>query len=97
MVNDAFGVHEHSEEGSDRLNEGVRQSDDVRPNVNEYRNVAAEFYELTNDGQQPPYDGCGNYSKLSFTLKLYHIKCLCGMGNVAMMMILELLHDTLSG
>ena len=55
------------------------QSDDVLPNVNKYRNVADEFYNLSNNGQQPLYDGCGNYSKLLFILKLYYIKCLCGM------------------
>ncbi|XP_039128978.1 uncharacterized protein LOC120265146 [Dioscorea cayenensis subsp. rotundata] len=94
MVNDAFGVHEPiSEEAFQTVDEGVRQIDDDIPNVNQTRNATDEFHELSNDDQQPLYEGCANYSKLSFILKLYHIKCLCGMSDKAMTMILELLHD----
>ncbi|XP_039129148.1 uncharacterized protein LOC120265343 [Dioscorea cayenensis subsp. rotundata] len=94
MVNDAFGVHEPiSDEGFHTVNEGVRQIYEEIPNVNQTRNVTDEFYELSNDGQQPLYEGCENYSKLSFILKLYHIKCLYGMSDKAMTMILELLRD----
>lgn len=39
------------------------------------------------------YEGCVKYSRLSFLVKLYHIKCLCGMTNKAMTMVLELLKD----
>ncbi|XP_057437002.1 uncharacterized protein LOC130729311 isoform X1 [Lotus japonicus] len=39
------------------------------------------------------YDGCTKYTKLSFLIKLYHIKSLCGVSNKAMDMILALLHD----
>ncbi|XP_039118048.1 uncharacterized protein LOC120253911 [Dioscorea cayenensis subsp. rotundata] len=95
MVNDAFGVHEPiSDEGFHTVNEGVRQIYEEILNVNQTRNATDEFYELSNDGQQPLYEGCENYSKLSFILKLYHIKCLCGMSDKAMTMILELLRDT---
>ena len=67
MVDDAFGVHEHHfEEGSPTLTEGVKQSDSVTPNVNQDKNVADEFYELSNDGQLLLYEGCENYSKLSY-------------------------------
>src|ERR1044072_6968942 len=52
-----------------------------------------EFYEIAKDGEQPLYEGCTRYSKLSFLVKLYHIKCLCKMTDKAMTMILELLHD----
>ncbi|KAI9076769.1 hypothetical protein K1719_041284 [Acacia pycnantha] len=52
-----------------------------------------EFYELVKDGEQPLYGGCQKYSKLSFIVKLYHIKCLCGMTDKSMNMILELLCD----
>lgn len=57
MVHNPFGVCEQSEEDAERLNEGVTQSDDVTPNVNKCRNVTDEFYKLSNDGQQPLYDG----------------------------------------
>ena len=51
------------------------------------------FYDLVRDGNQELYEGCTKYSKLSFLVKLYHIKCLCGLSNKAMSMILELLKD----
>ena len=61
--------------------------------MDQTQNVVNEFYELSNDAEQPLYEGCVNYSKLSFMLKLYHIQCLCGMSNMAMTTILELLND----
>ena len=51
VVNDAFGVHEHSEESSNRLIDGFRQNDDVTPDMKKYRNAVDEFYEISNDGQ----------------------------------------------
>ena len=53
----------------------------------------SEFYDLLRDGNEELYEGCAKYSKLSFLLKLYHIKCLCGISDKAMTMILELLND----
>ncbi|KAI9084429.1 hypothetical protein K1719_033619 [Acacia pycnantha] len=38
-------------------------------------------------------DNFTKYSKLSFLIKLYHIKCLCGITDKAMSMFLELLRD----
>jgi len=45
------------------------------------------------ENNQPLYEGCTKYSKLAFMLKLYHIKCMCGMINKAMTMILDLLKN----
>ncbi|WMV26375.1 hypothetical protein MTR67_019760 [Solanum verrucosum] len=53
----------------------------------------AKLFELIEDGKQPLYEGCKKYSKLSFLIRLYHIKCLCRMTDKAMGMILELLKD----
>jgi len=55
--------------------------------------MAQELFDLLKDGEQPLYDGCTQFSKLSFLVKLYHIKVLCRISNKAMDMILELLHD----
>ena len=94
MINDAFGMHEHYlEEGPHTPNERVSQINDAAPNLDQAQNVVDEFYELLNDVEQPLYEGCANYSKLSFILKLYHIKCICGMTDKAMTMILELFND----
>jgi len=45
------------------------------------------------ESQESLYEGCDKYSKLSFLIKLYHIKCLCKITNKGMSMILELLAD----
>ncbi|KAL4307360.1 hypothetical protein AHAS_Ahas16G0270500 [Arachis hypogaea] len=39
------------------------------------------------------YPGCSKYSKLSFLVKFYHIKCMYGVSDKAMTMILDLLRD----
>jgi hypothetical protein len=63
------------------------------PTETQERNEAKEFYELTREGEQPLYEGCTKYSRLSFLVKLYHIKCLCGLSDKSMTMIFELLKD----
>jgi len=50
-----------------------------------------DFVELMQDGQESLYEGCDKYSKLSFLIMLYHIKCLCKISDKAMSVILELL------
>ncbi|XP_061347422.1 uncharacterized protein LOC133292947 [Gastrolobium bilobum] len=87
MLNDAFGV--------DGNHEALNVGEDGNPTHNPHEEgfEAKEFYELAKDGEQPLYEGCKKYSKLSFIVKLYHIKCLCGMSDKAMTLILELLHD----
>ncbi|XP_068486822.1 uncharacterized protein [Phaseolus vulgaris] len=86
MVNDAFGNFFYDD--------NVEDDEDMRPRSREMMpDEIAEYLKFMHDGQQSSYEGCGKYSKLSFLLKLYHIKCLCRMTNKAMSMILELLAD----
>ena len=56
--------------------------------------AAWDFFNLMADANRPLYQGCQKYSKLSFLIKLYHIKCLCGITDKGMSMLLELLQDT---
>ncbi|XP_061339756.1 uncharacterized protein LOC133286368 [Gastrolobium bilobum] len=81
MVNDAFGV------------DGQQNSGDTTNDGHEENYGGKEFYELVKDGEQPLYEGSKKYSKLSFIVKLYHIKCLCKISDKAMSLILELIHD----
>ncbi|KAI9074934.1 hypothetical protein K1719_043097 [Acacia pycnantha] len=55
--------------------------------------AAREFFSLMDESDRPLYQGCHKYSKLSFLIKLYHIKCMCGITDKAMSMFLELLRD----
>ncbi|XP_057450446.1 uncharacterized protein LOC130742359 [Lotus japonicus] len=90
MINGAFGVDMHHGEES---NEDVPDGEGVIPDATQERHETRDFYDLARDGEQPLYEGCTKYSKLSFLVKLYHIKTLCGVTDKAMTMILELLHD----
>ena len=88
MLNDAFGFVGNDVNDFDRATEedGV-QANMMRDEGN------TDFDALLKENNQPLYDGCTKYSKLSFMLKLYHIKCMCRMSDKAMTLILELLRD----
>ncbi|KAI9085140.1 hypothetical protein K1719_032956 [Acacia pycnantha] len=67
-VRDAFGVQD------DNFTAEVQGPEPVF-----FRNDAArEFFSLMDESDRPLYQGCHKYSKLSFLIKLYHIKCMCG-------------------
>ncbi|XP_068486941.1 uncharacterized protein [Phaseolus vulgaris] len=86
MVNDAFGHHQYSNDMVNDREPSAQPSHTVNDDIE-------DFFELMQDGQESLYEGCDKYSKLSFLIKLYHIKCLCKISDKAMSMILELLVD----
>lgn len=51
------------------------------------------FDELLSDCNQALYEGCQSFSKLSFMLKLYHIKCISRISDKGMSMIIDLLKE----
>jgi len=88
MLNDAFRFVGHDVNDFDEAIE----DDDVQNNmVRDEGNT--NFDALLKDNNQPLYESCTKYSKLSFMLKLYYIKCMCRMSDKAMTMILDLLKD----
>jgi len=88
MLNDAFGFVGNDVNDFDKATE----EDGVQANMmRDEGNI--DFDALLKENNQPLYDGCTKYSKLSFMLKLYHIKCMCRMSDKAMTLILELLKD----
>ncbi|RDY06303.1 hypothetical protein CR513_09720, partial [Mucuna pruriens] len=87
MINDAFGINRLHDVEPD-IDEGPYEFVDNMPNEEN-----EEIGDLVRDCNQKLYEGCQKYSKLSFLLRLYHIKCLCGVIDKAMTMILELLKD----
>ena len=58
----------------------------------EPNNDAIEFYKLLNHFEQSLYPNC-KFSKLSFLMKLFHIKCFGGWSNKSFTMLLQLLND----
>ncbi|XP_071940083.1 uncharacterized protein [Coffea arabica] len=79
LVHDVFGIPH----GTNELN---REGDIP---VSE----AEKFYKLIDDFQQDLYNGCKNFSKLSFIIRLLHLKCLGKMSNKIFNMIVELLRE----
>lgn len=74
------------------------------PNINQERGGALhildepnedakKFYRLLKDAQQVLYPGCTKFSKLSFLIKLLHLKCRHGWSNKSFSMLLQLLKD----
>ncbi|KAM3303373.1 hypothetical protein P3S67_014403 [Capsicum chacoense] len=51
-----------------------------------------DYFKLLKDGSVDLYEG-SKYSKLEFLLKLYHIKCLSGLSDQGMTVLLDLLRD----
>ncbi|XP_060202678.1 uncharacterized protein LOC132631095 [Lycium barbarum] len=95
MVNDVFNFYgQPANQEHDTSHGPVTEGEnDMLPLPDGPNDKAKEFYELMRDGEQELYQGCVKYSKLSFLVRLYHIKCMCGMSDKAMTMIIELLHD----
>ncbi|XP_042515263.1 uncharacterized protein LOC122089606 [Macadamia integrifolia] len=56
---------------------------------------ADKFERLIEDSKKELYPGCMKFTRLSFILRLYHIKCLCNMTDKALSMLLDLLREAL--
>ncbi|XP_027109172.2 uncharacterized protein [Coffea arabica] len=54
---------------------------------------AEKFYKLIDDSQQDLYSGCKNFLKLSFIIRLLHLKCLGKMSNKIFNTLVELLRE----
>ncbi|XP_025628325.1 uncharacterized protein [Arachis hypogaea] len=94
MVNEAFNFTlQHGSEDTTTI-EHAKDDEGVLPYLYEGPSCAArDFNDLLSDGEKELYPGCSKYSKLSFLVKLYHIKCMCGVSDKEITMILDLLRD----
>ena len=54
---------------------------------------AKRFYEHVKEGKQPLYPGCNNFSRLSFIIRLYYLKCVHGISEAAFGELLKLIKD----
>jgi hypothetical protein len=61
----------------------------------EPNSAAKAFFNLLKDAEKELYPGCKEVTKLSFIVKLYQIKCLCGLSNKACDLILQLFSEVL--
>ncbi|XP_019256476.1 PREDICTED: uncharacterized protein LOC109234890 [Nicotiana attenuata] len=56
---------------------------------------ANKFYNLVDEASQELYPGCNGFSRLSFTIRLYLLKCLHGWSNASFTSLLELLKEAM--
>ncbi|XP_045802538.1 uncharacterized protein LOC123896162 [Trifolium pratense] len=56
---------------------------------------ARKFYKLVDDSNQELYPGCEKFSSLSFTIRMYLLKCLHGWSNASFTALLELLKEAM--
>ncbi|KAI5405776.1 hypothetical protein KIW84_052517 [Lathyrus oleraceus] len=75
-----------------RFRDVVQEENEVNVGLNE---DAKKFYNLVEEAKQDLYPGCKNFSKLSFTVRLYLLKCLYGWSNISFNALLELLREAM--
>ncbi|KAK4857430.1 hypothetical protein QYF36_000604 [Acer negundo] len=80
LDNDNNGCGDENENGGDR----EIPNDDAR-----------RFYNLLKDAEQGLYPGCKKFTKLSFIVRLFHIKCLYGLSDKSITVLLELFKEAL--
>ncbi|KAL6564873.1 hypothetical protein OROMI_016323 [Orobanche minor] len=78
----------------DMLNDLFPQGSAMEETVGDIPVLEVEhFYKLIDDSQKELYKGCKKFSKLSFIIRLLHLKCLGKMSNNHFDMHLDLLKD----
>ena len=71
MLNDAFGMSIPNKEFE--RSPHVHEEFESIPNEN-----ANKFYNLLRESEHELYQGCKKFTNLSFTIRLFHMKCLNG-------------------
>ncbi|KAG6405745.1 hypothetical protein SASPL_133339 [Salvia splendens] len=85
LVHDAFGVP--NEDGSTEEYTGSPMDAEIA------NGQAKEFYKLIDSSQEPLYEGCSKFSKLSFIIHWLHSKCIGSLNNKVFDMLLDLLRE----
>nr|XP_025670299.1 uncharacterized protein LOC112770094 [Arachis hypogaea] len=73
------------------LDERFRNVADVEGEKEGMNEDAKKFYNLVDEASKELYPGCKGFSTLSFTIRLYLLKCLHGWSNASFTSLLELL------
>ncbi|XP_004509963.1 uncharacterized protein [Cicer arietinum] len=76
----------------ERFRDVIQEECEFNEGLNE---DAKKFYNLVEEAKQELYPGCKNFSKFSFTIRLYLLKCLYGWSNESFNALLELLKEVM--
>ncbi|XP_020965967.1 uncharacterized protein LOC110266196 isoform X2 [Arachis ipaensis] len=85
MVQEVFNFPGLHGDEDDLVNEHLGRDREELPYLsNESSREARNLHDLLEDGAQELYLGCSKFSKLSFLVRLCHIKSMCGVSNKAL-------------
>jgi hypothetical protein len=94
MCEPSSGLHELLHEVfplvSETQSHNVREQREPHPTEN-----TAKFYDMLKDADDPLYEGCTKFSKLTAVVQLYHLKCMGGWSNTSFTWLLQTLVDML--
>ncbi|KAL4306818.1 hypothetical protein AHAS_Ahas16G0216300 [Arachis hypogaea] len=94
MVQEVFNFPRLHGDEENSMNEHAGGDPEELPYLtNESSREARNLHDLLEDGAHELYPGCSKFFKLSFLVRLYHIKSMCGVSDKAFRMIPELLAD----
>ncbi|CAL1371190.1 unnamed protein product [Linum trigynum] len=82
----------------DSIMHDASEEDIVQPDLEEppkHNGTTGKFFRLLEDAEQKLYPNCENFTKLSFIVKLFQIKCLYGISDTAIEDILKLFKEAL--
>ncbi|XP_060969762.1 uncharacterized protein LOC133036989 [Cannabis sativa] len=84
VIHDVFGQNSRDDECE------IENDDNLQGEEDEPNTKAKEFYNLIKDVETELYPGCTSFTKLSFVIELFHIKCMCGWSDNSFGKVLEL-------
>ncbi|XP_020088912.1 uncharacterized protein LOC109710609 [Ananas comosus] len=96
MLHDAFGVHNLAADIDIDCGDSAEPNADdfgMEQPAEQFSSEWEKFKELLRDADEELYPGCRKFSKLSFILHLYNIKCRFGWSNESVGVLLKLLID----
>lgn len=74
------------------VGDGENSNEPISEEPNE---EAVKFLKLLKEAEIPLYPGCTKHSKLSFLIRLLHVKCINGWSNKSFDMLLKVLTESL--
>ncbi|XP_024630394.2 uncharacterized protein [Medicago truncatula] len=97
LIHDAFPMHTNSDNDDDAYTNIEDRGPEAFTNnhnaqQSEEDDNSKKFFKLLKEAEQNLYPGC-KFSKLSFIVHLYHLKCMNGWTDKSFSMLLELLSD----
>ncbi|XP_057247474.1 uncharacterized protein LOC104885382 [Beta vulgaris subsp. vulgaris] len=95
MIHERFSIGVSNNDVDDDLDEEQQSTEASLPKYTKGTKEARIFENLMRDAHKTLYPGCDEFSKLSFILKLFQIKCMDDMTNKAFTSMLQMFKSAL--